>query len=100
MPFPEERQILVTNRPDLLTRDFNSALKRLEAKIEYRIEEKGTHSMSSVHEILGLIEEEVLEFKVAIQQNLKPEQKEEELLDIAVAAIFGIASITSKGIDW
>jgi len=91
---------LETNRPLLGSKHFNDALRQLEEKIEYRLEQKGFHSMSSVHEILGILEEEMLEYKIAVQQNTLPKYKVEELLDIAVGAIFGIASIQSEGIDW
>lgn len=57
-------------------------------------------SLASSHEILGIIEDEVQEYRDEVHAKSAAELKIEELKDIAVAAILGIASIQSGGVDW
>ena len=89
-----------TKRQQLTGESLEAAIEAVEQKLGYRANQKGLGSFASSHEILGIIEEEVLEFKIAVHGNLTDKQKVEELLDIAVGALFGIASITSGGTDW
>ena len=56
--------------------------------------------MASNHEILGIIDDELQEYRDEVHAKSKDEKKIEELKDIAVAAILGIASIKSGGTDW
>ena len=56
--------------------------------------------MASNHEIYGIIRQETTEYEEAIHKRAPDGEKIEELLDIAVACLFGIASITSGGTDW
>lgn len=53
--------------------------------------------MTSGHEILGIIEDEVQEYRDEVHAKSPAEHKVEELKDIAVAAVWGIASIQSGG---
>ncbi len=69
-------------------------------KLLYRMETKGNKSYASIHEIYGLLHQELNELDEAIHKRYTDADKIEELKDIAVAAIFGIASIESGGIDW
>lgn len=75
-----------------------SVLKESENKWYDRLEEKGIHSFSSTHEILGIVDEEHSELKDAVRSNNKIEVRN-ELLDIVVACLHGIASL-DKGVDW
>lgn len=90
----------MNTRQQLATQDFNKALDGVKEKFFYRVHQKGTGTMASNHEILGIISQEVQEYNDAIHQRLSDSHKIEELKDIAVAAIFGIASIESQGVDW
>lgn len=69
-------------------------------KLQYRLDTEGDHTYASKHEILGIIEEERHELIEAIQKNESKEVLIEELKDIAVACIFGIASLHSGTVDW
>jgi hypothetical protein len=53
-----------------------------------------------MHEIYGIIKQETSEYEEAIHKRLTDDEKVEELKDIAVAALFGIASIRTGGVDW
>ena len=68
-------------------------------KIIYRLNQKGWHSLSSTHEILGVVAEEYQELIEAIKEGDK-EKIKQELLDISVACNFGMACIDSKNLDW
>ena len=85
----------------LITNDgiTDSVMKDIRDALEMRLEEKGYHTYASIHEISGIMDEEVDEMKEAIhdndQQNLR-----KELVDIAVVAIWGMVSIDVEGLDW
>jgi len=90
----------VNNRQQLSTEDLAKAICEVEEKLMFRARQKGLGTMASNHEILGIIEDEVQEYRDEVHAKSEDEKKIEELKDIAVAAIFGIASIKSGGIDW
>jgi len=81
------------------------ALGLVKHKLERRMKEKGAGSYTSPHEIVGWLKEEFEEFVVEARHADKysPGKANErligELADIAVAAIFGIASITAGGLE-
>ena len=58
-------------------------------EVEYKI--KGQHSAISLHEVLGVLDEELDEFKKAIHDN-DDKQAIDELYDIMIAAMWGINS--------
>ena len=74
-------------------REICEILAEFEKELHKRFKEKGRHSLISKHEVLGHIEEEMHEMKEAIRGS--NERFEEELTDVAIAAIFGL--ICSKG---
>lgn len=80
--------------------DLKMAVEDVSEKLDYRAQQKGLGVMASNHEIYGIIRQETSEYEDAIHRRLSDEEKIEELKDIAVAAIFGIASIQSGGVDW
>ena len=61
-----------------------------------RINQHGELSFISTHEICGVLDEEVREFKDTVHDNQAFEAAE-ELADIAVACIWGIASLIEMG---
>lgn len=90
---PNQRQQLTNSQID-------KALQELIEKYYFCVEQKGRGAMASNHEIFGIVRQESSEYESAIHQRLSDEEKIQELLDIAVAAIFGVASIRSGGVDW
>ncbi len=68
-------------------------------KLEYRLKQKGYGTLKSKHEVLGIITEEYNELIQAITNN-DDDNFEEELLDIAVACVFGFACSYAKTLDW
>ena len=87
-------------RQQLSEEDLNNAANSVYAKTIMRAGQKGFGSMASNHEILGIIQQETSEYEDAVHKRHSDEEKIEELKDIAVACIFGIASIKTGGIDW
>lgn len=61
-------------------------------ELRRRLQQKGYGIFVSPHEIIGILAEEQHEFTEAVQSN-KNYQIREELLDIAVGAIFGLVSM-------
>lgn len=89
------------NKRQLLSENnLLAAIKDVEDKLIFRAKQKGLGAMASNHEILGIIDDELQEYRDEVHAKSKDEKKIEELKDIAVAAIFGIASIKSGGTDW
>lgn len=78
----------------------------IKRRIHERLDEKGDGIWVSSHEIMGVLEEEVREFKDAVHGNgnglyTKRVEMTEELKDIAVAAVWGIISLDySNHMDW
>src|ERR1035437_25210 len=64
-----------------------------------QLEHKGNGIFVSSHEILGCLMEEVREFEDAVRSNDLNKLKE-ELTDILVVALHGLASIESGKLDW
>ena len=75
------------------------AIESVIAKLNERIGEKGDHSFVSSHEILGILAEEQSELVDAVRAN-DVDQVNKEAHDIAVAAIWAIASDMAGGLDW
>lgn len=88
------------NRPQISEHNFEMAITSVMTKLEFRRKQKGDGIMMSSREILGIIEEELYEFKKAIHEKTAAQYKKDELIDIAVAALFGIASFNSEKMDW
>jgi len=79
---------------------WKAAVREVEAKLMYRVGQKGPGTLVSSHEILGIITEEYHEYIEEVTKNAPEEAKVQELLDIAVAALFGVASIRAGGVQW
>lgn len=78
---------------DRITQEgWDRAVSEVRSELERRIAEKGSGAFASLHEAWGVIDEEVTEFKDEVQANDTLKARA-ELLDIAVAAIVGIASL-------
>lgn len=89
----------MSNRAKWTPRDISFAKGIVSEKVSVRVKEKGWLSFASRHEILGILEEELLELKEAVRVHKGGRHAvEDELEDIAVAAILGLASM--KHLDW
>ncbi len=87
------------NRPELQRPDFEAVIETISKALFTKLGEKGWHISVSAHEILGLTEEEFHEFASAVHANDHGKMRA-ELLDLAVACLFGVASIDSEKMDW
>jgi hypothetical protein len=92
---PNQRQIITDAQLD-------DAMRLVMTDLNRRCVKHGLCTFASCHEIDGVLDEEMREWKDAVQIDGSHSQanKVAELSDIAVAAIFGIASIQSGGTDW
>lgn len=91
---------MANTRQQLIMFDLQQAVADVASKTDFRAKQKGMGVMASCHEILGIIEDEVQEYRDEVHAKADAESKIEELKDIAVAAIWGIASIRCGGVDW
>jgi hypothetical protein len=91
---------MANKRHQLTQEDLQLAIASVANKTNFRAKQKGLGCMASGHEILGIIEDEVQEYRDEVHAKADAERKIEELKDIAVGAIWGIASIQSGGVDW
>ena len=84
--------------PQMITTSINE----VEIKLKARLRQYGEGTFTSRHEILGIIDEEFDELKDAVREKgpLKMENFKQELLDIAVSCVFGVACINSETLDW
>ena len=87
------------NRPMVSEAQTQIIMQLLAETLASRLAVKGRGSFSSTHEILGIIEEERLEFLEAIHAE-DMDGAFDELMDIAVTAVFGLACLDAKTVDW
>lgn len=78
--------------PIITTELMEKAKREVIARLAKRIAEKGQKGFASEHEAYGKIAEEMLEFQIGIWKRSSEEEKISELEDIAVGAIWAIAS--------
>ena len=69
----------------------DTAMGSLRIKLNKTLEKKGWGAFTSPHEVLGSLTEEMKELTDAVHENDIPNFRE-ELLDIAISAIFAYAS--------
>lgn len=86
-------------RSPITVAETNKALKDLISHLSLKVQAKGNGSFASCHEAMGVLEEEVQEFKNEIHNNNHKAQYK-ELLDVAVAALWGYISIKLEKVDW
>lgn len=86
--------IMQNERNTVSDYDIRACMRTIEARLNMRLEQKGKHTFASNHEALGIVTEEYHEYVAAVQSN-KTEDVRNEILDVAVAALFGVISM-----DW
>jgi len=75
------------------------AIDTVRLKLSSRLLEKGCGAFVSRHEIFGIVAEEYDELLEAVRSK-SLECVHDELLDIAVACVFGMACICENTTDW
>jgi hypothetical protein len=102
-----------TNRKQVPDDAVAGAMDALRAELGRRLSEKGQGTFASKHEVLGVVTEEYEEVSDAVHRG-KVERGpltefnvraagpflRDELLDLAVACVFGVACIDAKTMDW
>lgn len=87
------------HREQIKNEAIRHAIGTVRRSLDERLAQKGKGTFASIHEILGIITEEQLEFTEAVKSN-NHNQVRKELIDIAVGCVFGIACIDSMTLDW
>lgn len=82
----------MNQRIDVSDLELASALKMVGDALSKRIAEKGRKSFIGPHEMQGIIDEEVLEMKLAIHANDRGKTVA-EMVDISVGCLFSVASV-------
>ena len=86
-------------RTQITETQIDKAMEELKTKLKLRLEEKGYGTFASTHEIAGVIDEEYRELQEAVHYNNREDFKD-ELLDIAVGAVFGVACVNAETLDF
>ncbi len=86
-------------RPQLTEAQVDAAVEVLRTNLKRRLHEKGWGAWLSRHEVLGIIAGEHKELIDAVQGEPQKCVKD-ELLDIAVGAVFGVACIDAGTLEW
>ena len=89
----------VKDRKQVDQKCVDHAVKLFKYKLERVFQRRGRGTFTSQHEILGIITEEYHELIDAVHRN-EPYDLQEELLDIAIAALFGVACMNADTMDW
>lgn len=82
-------------RVEVLESEIAGAFATLGEALKSRLIKHGKYGFIGPHEVLGTIEEEMHELREAVRSN-KPNEVIGELLDVAVGALFGVASMMAK----
>lgn len=90
---------MIEHRKQITDSSINKGLITLTGALNHRLEEKGYGTFASRHEVQGIITEEYHELIEALKSN-NTEEFRAELLDLAVACVFGVICIDSKTMDW
>ncbi|WP_139904488.1 MazG nucleotide pyrophosphohydrolase domain-containing protein [Clostridium thermarum] len=85
-------------REELTEEQVMNAVDKVAEKLRYRLNQKGYGSFASRHEILGVMTEEFKEFVDAVHSKNYDEMRE-EIMDLAVGCIFGLACFDEKTIE-
>ena len=89
----------MSERKKITQEDVNRGVEVVLAAMDRQFESKGTGALKSRHEIFGTVAEEVNELTLAL--NADPiEPFHDELVDTAVAALFGVICINADALDW
>lgn len=99
MEYLNNMDSISSRRPVVPEARIEEAFEQVRRMLNVRLAEKGHGSYASTHEALGIIVEELRELEDAIHKNDEFGFRE-ELTDIAVGAIFAIASSLNKSLDW
>jgi len=86
-------------RIEVTTEALQYALDEAKSELSRRLSQKGHGGFASTHEMFGVLMEEIDELSEALHDN-DQEQFVAELKDIAVAALFSLASIHDNTHDW
>jgi hypothetical protein len=82
-------------RTEVQDDELGRAFSLVGEALKRRLSEKGRFSFIGSHEILGDLEEEKYELTKAIHEK-KEKEVASELVDVAVGAIFGVASLMAN----
>jgi NTP pyrophosphatase (non-canonical NTP hydrolase) len=86
-------------RTQLNNAQINKGVEKVLEKLFYRLDQKGYGTFASRHEILGVVSEEFKEFVDAVHSK-DYENMKDELIDIAVACIFGLVCLEEETVEW
>lgn len=81
-------------RLDVTNQELADALRLIGEGLQRRLKEKGTKSFIGLHEIDGILDEEVREWKAEVHGSDR-KAAVMELVDVAVTCAFGIASVSA-----
>jgi hypothetical protein len=87
------------NRKVISAKAIEDAIGSMKQGMILSLNKNGDESFASMHEVIGALEEEMSELKEAVRVHENLEFIREELIDIAIAAVFTVACIDEKGID-
>jgi NTP pyrophosphatase (non-canonical NTP hydrolase) len=94
-----ETEVRLMERENVQRADLNMAVGEVNRMMFQRLNDHGPGIFVSCHETLGVITEEYAELVGAVRSNDQDAQYR-ELVDIAVACLFGMASIRSGKMHW
>jgi len=86
-------------RTQLSNDQIQDGIGKIVDKLYKRLNQKGYGTFSSRHEILGVITEEYKEFIDAVHSKDR-ENIKEEIMDLAVGAIFGLVCLDENTVEW
>jgi hypothetical protein len=86
-------------RPGVDDSEIADAFSSVKSKLAMRISQYGRGIFISRHEVMGIVDEEIYELHDAVRDG-EFSGIRDELVDVAVAAIWGIVSIDKGKMNW
>lgn len=89
----------IASRKQITAEEIDIVLNVFQTRLSNRLQQKGRGTFASRHELKGIIDEEIEELHLAVRSE-SMERVFDELGDLAVGAVFGMACIAAKKLDW
>jgi len=93
------RRVGPGRRPDVNDSDHKVAMFRVQQRLKEALEKRTKAAFVSTHEIYGIVAEEFKELGDALHANNR-DQFMEELVDLCVGCMHGIASQSAGAVEW
>ena len=88
------------SRDQISEEALETVFGEIRVHLKNTLAKKGSHSFASRHELESVVRMELKEVEEILMRHHDDTRLKEELLDVIVPSLFGIACINEKTMDW